>query len=172
MQSSSKDIQSCPSAKDIIHKYRLEAHIEGGYFREDYKSEIVLPNSVTGKGERALLTTCYYLIPRGERSIFHKLTADEIWNFHLGGPVNCYEINPDGTLTVTVLGPNIHENQQIKHLVKKGNWFGVLPQEGTDYAFFTAIVAPGFEYADWEKGESDYLKKICPEASVIIDKLT
>jgi predicted cupin superfamily sugar epimerase len=161
-----------PSVHDIIKKYRLTPHIEGGYFSEDFKSEIILPPSVTGRGARSIITTCYYLIPRGERSIFHRLRSDEIWNHLLGGPVNCYEISPNGHLSEVLIGPEIHKNQNIKHLVKRGNWFGVLPQPETEYALFSAIVFPGFEYEDWEKGDREYLKKLCPSAARIIELLT
>lgn len=160
------------SIKDIIDKYNLESHIEGGYFREYYKSEIVIANPSNPTNNRSLLTSCFYLIPKGERSIFHKLTSDEIWNFHLGGAVDCYEIDHLGNLTITTLGPNIHANQQITHLVKKGTWFGVLPHEGTEFAFFSALVAPGFDFEDWEKGDREFLKKLCPSISTIIDQLT
>ena len=157
-------------AQDLIDKFQLQAHIEGGYFREDFKSEIVLPDSVTGRGDRSLLTTCYYLIPKGERAIFHKLAFDEIWNFFCGGPVNLYEIDAKGVFTHTILGPSL--NQEYKYRIKKGTWFGVLPCEGTEYGFFSAIVFPGFEYADWEKGDRNLLKSLCPSAEKIIDQLT
>ena len=160
------------TAQEIIKRFHLEPHLEGGYFREDYKSEIVLPGSVTGKGDRSIITTCYYLIPKGERSIFHRLFSDEIWYFLFGGAVNFFEIDDSGKMTTTVLGPDLRKNQVLKHLVKKGAWFGVLPRDGTDYAFFSAIVYPGFEYADWEKGDRDFLQKICPEAVETIKLLT
>ena len=159
-------------AQDIIDRFKLQAHIEGGYFKEDFKSEIILPTDITGRGNRSLFTTCYYLIPKGDRSIFHKLAFDELWNFFCGGPVDFYEISEKGELTHTILGPDLCENQHCKHLVKKGTWFGVLPREGTEFAFFSAIVFPGFEYADWEKGDREFLKKLAPHASEIINKLT
>lgn len=159
------------SVEDIIKKFELQSHIEGGHFREDHKSDIVISNPNSENSKRSLLTTCYYLIPKGERSIFHRLTSDEIWNFFCGGPVDLFEIDSQGNLTVAVLGPDII-NHELKHLVKRGNWFGVLPREGTEYAFFTAIVTPGFEFDDWEKGDPVALKKLCPKAAEIIDLLT
>jgi len=160
-----------PKVQEIIDKFQLQAHIEGGYFREDYKSEVIIPDAVTGKGERSLITTCYYLIPNGERSIFHRLASDELWNFFCGGAVDFYEIDANGILTTTVIGPDI-KNHQLKHLVKKGTWFGVLPHATTEYSFFSAMVFPGFEYADWEKGDPQFLKKLCPDAENLIDLLT
>ena len=160
------------SAKDLIEKYNLIHHVEGGYFKEDFKSKLQIPNSITGRGERSLITTCYYLIPKGERSIFHKLASDEIWNFLIGGPVDFYEIDSQGVFTHTILGPDVRSGQQLKHLVKPNTWFGVLPREGTEYAFFSAIVFPGFEFADWEPGNRKFLKKLCPQATLLIDQLT
>lgn len=159
------------TAEMIIEKYKLEPHIEGGHFREDFKSEIMLPDSVTKKGERSLITTCYYLIKNGERCIFHRLSSDEIWNFFCGGPVNFYEIDPNGNLSTIVFGPHAQDHH-LKHFVKRGNWFGVLPHENTDFAFFTAIVVPGFDYADWEKGDREHLTRLCPQAKEIIHLLT
>jgi uncharacterized protein len=160
------------TAQDIISKFQLQPHIEGGYFKEDYKSEMIIPKAVTGTGDRAIITTCYYLIPKGERSIFHKLASDEIWNFFCGGPVDFYEIDAKGNLTSNVLGPDINNNHLLKYHIKKNTWFGVLPQKDTDFAFFTAIVFPGFEFDDWEKGDRDFLTNLCPQATDIIKKLT
>ncbi len=161
-----------PTVHEIVKAFQLQPHIEGGYFSEDFKSDMILPSSFTGRGERAIITTCYYLIPKGERSIFHKLAADEIWTFLCGGPVDFYEISPDGLLTHTIVGPNFLQNQQLKRLVKKETWVGVIPQAQTEYAFFSAIVFPGFDYADWEKGEKSFLKTLCPNGQSIIDQLT
>ncbi len=33
--------------EELIEKLQLEKHPEGGYFKETYRSEIVLPESVT-----------------------------------------------------------------------------------------------------------------------------
>jgi hypothetical protein len=112
------------------------------------------------------------LIPKGERSIFHKLASVEIWNFLCGDPVDFYEIDPEGHLTHRVLGTDIKAGQELKHSVKPHTWFGVLPQDRTEYAFFSAIVFPGFEFADWEPGNRIHLKKLCPQATFLIDRLT
>jgi predicted cupin superfamily sugar epimerase len=160
-------------ADQLIDFYQLAQHIEGGFFREDFKSDVVLPGGVLGKeGPRSLITTCYYLLKRGDRSIFHRLASDEMWIFLKGGPVDFFEIDPCGRLHTSQLGPEVRLGQQLKHLVKKGHWFGVLPQASTEYAFFSAIVFPGFEYVDWEKGEKQHLKTLCSEAHTIIDRLT
>lgn len=158
-----------PEVEELIKLYDLQPHIEGGYFREDFKSEQTLS---TPQGTRSFLTTCYYLLTEGSRSIFHKLTSDEIWNFCLGGPVDLYEIDETGRLTVTTMSQDIRKGHTFKHLVKCNTWFGAVPQKGTDFAFFACYVYPGFEFTDWEQGDPEILKALCPSASDIIDRLT
>lgn len=161
--------QLSPEVEELIKLYDLQPHIEGGYFREDFKSEQTLS---TPQGTRSFLTTCYYLLTEGSRSIFHKLTSDEIWNFCLGGPVDLYEIDDSGLLKVTTLGQDVRKGHIVKHLVRRNTWLAALPKTGTSYAFMSLFVFPGFEFTDWEKGEPEVLKALCPSASKIIDRLT
>lgn len=164
---------SSPTVEQLIQNFQLVPHVEGGYFREDFKSEIWLPKEITGRGgDRSFLTTCYYLLGQGDRSIFHRLKSDEIWHFYSGGPIDMYEIDAQGCLTKIVLGSDVAHGHQFKHLVKRNTWFGVLPQKETEYAFFGATVFPGFEFDDWEKGDKEFLINLCPKAAEIIRKLT
>jgi predicted cupin superfamily sugar epimerase len=165
-------MQHSETVEQLIKTFQLIPHIEGGFFCEDFRSEIILPAEVTKRGKRSILTTCYYLLPQGERSIFHKLTSDELWHFYLGGPVEIYEIDSRGNLTKSLLGPDFRKGQHLKYLVKKGTWFGAIPHKDTEYAFFGATVYPGFEYEDWEKGDRAFLQKLCPKAEKIIELLT
>ena len=161
------------TVKDIVRQYSMEPHMEGGYFKEDFRSELMIPGHIVEKHEaRAILTTCYYLVPKGERSIFHRLSSDEIWNLLLGGPIDGYEITPHGKLNHIIFGNDLAKGEYLKFLVKKGNWFGVLSRNNVDYSLFSAIVYPGFEYSDWERGDPKNLKRLCPEAENIINLLT
>lgn len=159
-------------AQEIISKYELQPHIEGGYFKEDFKSDIIIPKEFTNNTKRSLATTCYYLLTHADRSIFHKLTSDEIWNFYCGGPIDIFEIDAQGVLKKTTLGADMAEGQKFKHLVKRNTWFGALPQPQTLYTFLGCCVFPGFEFDDWEKGNPVFLKQLSPDSTEIIDLLT
>lgn len=161
------------TVKEIIKKFDLQPHIEGGYFREDFKSAITLPGDLLDKEEnRSIVTTCYYLLAQGQKSIFHKITSDEIWYFCSGGPIELFEINEKGNLKKTILGAEISKGQYPKMHVCKNTWFAATPCKETEYALMSCVVFPGFEFVDWEQGDPVYLKKISPDSSDIIDLLT
>jgi hypothetical protein len=74
-------------ARYWIAKLGLEPHPEGGYFRQTYKSELILPKEslpTEFAGARAASTAIYFLLEGENFSAFHRLRWDEIWHFHLG----------------------------------------------------------------------------------------
>lgn len=161
------------TVEEIIAKLDLQPHIEGGYFREDFKSDIMLPGDLLDKeGNRSIITTCYYLLSQGQKSIFHKMTSEEIWYFCSGGPIELFEISEEGVLKKTVLGPEISKGQHPKVHIHKNTWFAASPCKKTEYALMSCVVFPGFEFVDWEQGDPVYLKKISPDSADIIDLLT
>ena len=61
------------SSSEIINKFKLSAHPEGGWFREIIRGE----NHVTrndGK-KRNNITSIYYLLCKSERSKWHRLNS-------------------------------------------------------------------------------------------------
>lgn len=166
-------IISTNSFEEIILKLNLEPHIEGGYFKEHFRSEQIIPKSVSGKTDsRPFLTMCYYLLSSGDRSIFHKLSSDEIWSYHFGGSLHLFEIQEAGTLNRIILGPNLKDGEVLNHVVKKNTWIGALPDEKCEFSLVNATVYPGFEFDDWEKGNPETLKQLCPNSEDLIDLLT
>jgi len=94
---------------------KMESHIEGGYFKEDCKSDMKMPDPITGKEDRAIFTTCYYLLPQGQRSIFHRLlSSDEIWSYQKGDPIILFEIQENGEFIKTLIGPDLHRGHKLK----------------------------------------------------------
>ncbi|HHP7229257.1 MAG TPA: cupin domain-containing protein, partial [Xenococcaceae cyanobacterium] len=71
----------------LIEYLSLIEHIEGGYFKETYRSGYIVPTDRVGKA-RNILTSIYYLLT-DERPIdyFHKNQSDIIHYFHCGSPV-------------------------------------------------------------------------------------
>jgi len=75
-------------AKDLIDHYKLEAHPEGGYYRETYRStEAIVHTALPGRfiGERSFSTAIYFLLEKGSFSAFHRIKSDECWHFYSGG---------------------------------------------------------------------------------------
>jgi uncharacterized protein len=70
----------------------MEAHPVGGYFRQTYRSDVVLGRGalpVEFTGVRAASTAIYFLLEGKNFSAFHRLRSDEIWHFYAGEPPDC-----------------------------------------------------------------------------------
>ena len=81
------------------------------------------------------------------------------------------EIDASG-LRMTILGPDISQNQVLQHVVPANTWFGSFPNEGSEYSFVGCTVSPGFDFADFELASREALIKEHPDAAVVIEQLT
>jgi len=162
------------SAVYWIDKLGLEPHPEGGYFREVYRSEDTvskagLPDRFDG--DRSAATLIYYLLRNDEFSTLHRIKSDEIWVHIAGGNLDIHQIRSDGEYKKHQLGKNLDSNQTPVCVIEQGTWFGAsLPDENT-FCLCTCLVAPGFDFTDFEMGDPEQLKKAYPEHITIINKL-
>ena len=63
--------------QNLIDKYNLVPHPEGGYYAVVYESKQTVTSPVVNKNRKAL-THIYFLLLKGQVSLFHKVTHDEI----------------------------------------------------------------------------------------------
>ena len=158
-----------PTVAELTSKYNLQPHPEGGYFAETYRSAKTVEAEY---GTRNASTAIYFLITPGCVSRFHKIAADEMWHFYIGGPMTVVEISTDGTLTKTTLGQDVLQEQKVQHLVKAGTWFGSFPNKGTTFSFVGCTVAPGFDFCDFQLGSRSKLIDEYPQHFKDIEMLT
>jgi len=129
-------------ADELINKLGLEAHPEGGYYREIFRSKgLVAP--ADGRGPRAALTTIYYLLPVGIVSRLHRVISDEVWHLYEGGPLEVLSIDP----ACSVISRHTLEAQAPVCTVAASNWQAA--RTLGDYALAGCTVAPGFDFADF-----------------------
>ena len=152
----------------------LQSHVEGGAFRETYRSswefkQAVLPPAM--KGDRNASTGIYFLLEHGEFSAFHRIAADEMWHFYDGHSLAIYDIDPSGALTVHKLGLNIEEGEQPQLVIKAGHWFASRVEIPGGFALVGCTVAPGFDFADFELATRDSLRAIYPQHAELIASL-
>jgi len=155
-----------PEAQLLIDHLGLEAHPEGGYFRETYRSPLQLEGQ-----ERQLMTSIYFLLTDTSVSRFHRITADECWYFHSGTPIVVHTLNEKGHHAF-LLGNNIANGELPFYLVKGGTIFGSSVFGDSGYALVSCAVAPGFDFRDFELFDTQTLLDLFPENEVIIRKLT
>ncbi len=140
------------TADDVIRLLRLQPHpVEGGFFRETYRSAAALPASALPAhgAARAVSTAIYYLLKPGHVSELHVLPGDEVFHLYLGGPVRMLQLRPDGTGEEVLLGPDIAAGQVPQAVVPGGVWQGTRLVGDTGFALLGCTVAPGFDYADY-----------------------
>jgi predicted cupin superfamily sugar epimerase len=145
-----------PAIRALIDELKLEplAH-EGGFFVETYRS-------TTRAGSRAIATAIYYLLTPESPSRLHRLRGDEIYHFYLGDPVELLLLFPDGTTGRTMLGPDLARGMRPQIVVPRGVWQGSCLASGGRYALLGTTMIPGFDPADFERGDGDLLVTTYP----------
>jgi predicted cupin superfamily sugar epimerase len=159
------------SAEDLIKWFNLIKHPEGGYFRESYRAQEIIPQQALPsryRGSRAYSTAIYFLLPSGAVSRLHRLHSDEIWHFYLGYPLELLQISPEGCIEKIFLGQDIKSGEKLQHTVPAGCWFGARPYGDAGFSFVGCTVAPGFEFADFELADTAELAKTFPGLTEII----
>ncbi|MBS6501476.1 MAG: cupin domain-containing protein [Clostridium sp.] len=153
------------NAEYYIKNLEMLPHVEGGYFKESFLSEEKV------RENKNLWSSIYFLLRTGEVSNFHRLKSDELWYYHDGEALTIYMISPEGELITKQLGINIEKGEVPQALVPKGYIFGsAMNNEG--FSLVGCMVAPAFEYEDFELFEREYLLNLYPKHKDIIIKLT
>lgn len=150
---------------------------EGGMFREMYRAPLTYQQSALPArydGPRSALTDIYYLLHGKTFSAFHRLQSDEIWHYHTGTALCVHVINLDGTYVCHTLGFDIERGEQLRVTLPLGCWFAAEMRDKSDdhFALVSCVVAPGFEFQDFELGTRAQLRTEYPAHATIIDRLT
>lgn len=160
--------------QEIIHRYQLLPHPEGGYYKETYRSA----ESITGTalparfgGDRSYSTAIYFLLEQGNFSAFHKIKSDECWHFYAGQTLLVHVLHQDGVLQTIQLGSNVAAGETFQYVVPANCWFASEPAEGTSFAFTGCTVAPGFDFRDFELASAASLVALYPAHEAIIRRL-
>jgi predicted cupin superfamily sugar epimerase len=162
------------TTQQLISEYKLAPHPEGGYYKECYRSENIIPKRILPKGfkgDRVFSTTVYFLLEQGNFSAFHRIKSDECWHFYYGEPLNVYVIDKDGELITFTLGNDITKGQYFSFAVPANCWFASRPAKESSFSFVGCTVAPGFDFEDFELAFADSLCKEYPQHEIIIKEL-
>ena len=146
---------------------RLQAHpLEGGFFVETWRaSHAVSAATLDGgaAGARSLGTAIYYLLTPGTVSSMHRLRWDEVFHFYLGDPVEMLLLPPVGRGRMVKLGADLAAGMRPQIVVPAGTWQGSRLAAGGKVALLGTTMAPGFDPADFEIGETETLVREWPD---------
>jgi predicted cupin superfamily sugar epimerase len=157
-----------------INGLQLSPHPEGGFFKETYRSQEIIPTQALPSrfsGDRALCTSIYYLLEAGDFSAFHRIKSDELWHFYAGGPLDLHMLH-EAMHTHVVIGNDIAAGQHIQFVVPAGAWFASTPARDAAYSLVGCTVSPGFDFADFEMAERSALTKQYSEFADLVVRLT
>lgn len=157
------------SPEEIIQALHLTPLTgEGGMVAETYTSEESYKNRRCG-------SAIYYLLTGDAFSHLHMLSADEIWHFYYGDPVELIRIRDrDGQKTVSVLGTDIRNGERPQILVEKNSWQGarLLPGGKYGFALMGTTMSPSYLEGDFVRADREALIRRFPEHEEEIKKVT
>ena len=126
-------------ADEVIARYGLVPHPEGGHYRETFRA-------VAEDGGRGTVTAIYYLLKAGEISAWHRIDAIEIWHYYAGAPIRLTLSRDGRTTTKSLLSADIGAEPHI--VVPAGTWQSARSEGAWTLAGCT--VAPAFEFSGFE----------------------
>lgn len=128
-------------ADEVVRLLGLEAHPEGGWYRETWRHR--------GEGTgRAAGTAIYYLLRAGEQSRWHRLDVTEVWHFYVGAPLELSLAAAGAPVERRVLGADLVAGHRPQQVVPAGVWQAARPLG--DWGLVGCTVSPAFEFAGFE----------------------
>ncbi len=158
-------------AHQLISELQLTEHPEGGWFREVYRSEMILskdglPNAFGA--DRNALTSIYYMLANEQYSAFHKIKSPEVWYYHKGMPLTIHMIDEEGTYSKVELSGE--KDGLLQYTVQPGVWFAACLEGEFGYSLVSCAVAPGFDFVDFKMATADELLSLAPSHETLIRK--
>jgi uncharacterized protein len=168
-------LKSSCNAQYWIEKLNMTEHPEGGFFAPAFRaSEQISRDGLPDRfaGNRAIVSSIYYLLKKGQFSTFHRLKSVEIWSFFEGDPLTIHVLDMHGALIEKRLGRNFDTGESFQIAIEPGSWFAAEQQGPGEFTLVGCTVAPGFEWEDMEIANWAELLARYPQHREIIEKLT
>ncbi|GLB46167.1 cupin [Philodulcilactobacillus myokoensis] len=155
---------------DYIKNLELQKHPEGGWFKETYHSDDQY-FAKESNGMRYRYTSILFLLDYNHPSHFHRLNHDELWFYHDGQSISVHCIFPDGKYKEIKLGKNVANGEVLQYRVPKETIFASEVRNKGAFGLVSCVVAPGFDYHDFELLKRNDLNSKYPNLKTLIDRL-
>lgn len=143
-------------AREVVEALGMQPHPEGGWYAETWRAS-------SPDGARPTGSAILYLLSAGERSHWHRVDADEVWQYS-GGDSLELRVWAEGDPAVVThrLGPGFAEavtegtknaavraeNAAVQVVVPAGAWQAARPLGA--WTLVGCIVTPAFDFAGFE----------------------
>jgi predicted cupin superfamily sugar epimerase len=136
------------NAAEVVAALGMRAHPEGGWYAETWRASAV-------DGARPAGSAILYLLADGERSHWHRVDADEIWQYSAGDPLELRVwAEADPAVTVHRLGGDVTGGSVVQVVVPAGAWQAAQPLGA--WTLVGCIVTPAFEFEGFELAPPDW----------------
>ena len=127
---------------DVVAALGMRAHPEGGWYLETWRSASIV-------AARPAVSAILYLLAAGERSHWHRVDADEVWQAAAGDALEL-RVWSEGDRAVTVhrLGTEMTGGSVVQAVVPAGSWQAARSLGA--WSLVGCIVAPAFDFAGFE----------------------
>jgi predicted cupin superfamily sugar epimerase len=157
-------------ANQLIRDLGLQAHPEGGYYREIHRSTLgVHPDD--GRPARSALTVIYFLLDAAGHSRWHRVTSDETWQHVEGATLELFRIDPALQEMDTMRVGALAEGADPVRVIPAHHWQAARTTGA--YTLVACIVGPGFDFADFamladHPPEADRVRHRFPDAAPLV----
>ena len=94
--------------RDVVERFGMAAHPEGGWYVETWRAD-----PPPGGTARPVASAILFLLPAGEESHWHRVDADELWQYSAGDPLELRIAPADGgPVATTSAWPGRHGRRQ------------------------------------------------------------
>lgn len=102
--------------------------------------------------------------------MLHRLPGPEVFHFYAGAPGRLLLLEPSGSVSQPVLGPDLLTGERPQIIVPGGTWQAA--ETTGAWTLLGTTMAPGFREADFELGDREVLTATWPEAAELIARQT
>lgn len=155
------------AAKLIEHFQMTPLPVEGTYFVNTWTSDGETPEG----GPIGTAMMGLYLDDPVSRSLFHRLSFDEVWHFYGGDPIRLILLHPDGTDSAVTMGGDPLAGQLVQCRIPAHTWQAGELFDGGSWALFGCTLAPGFVGTCFEGGSASLLTAEYPNRAFDIARL-
>lgn len=161
-------------ADNLIKTLKLTTHEEGGYYKETFRSDVLLrTDRPENEGIRCLATSIYYMLTATSPiGFFHKNESPILHFYHSGGAMIYRLIHPDGSTEEHILGPEVSKGHCLQFLAPGGCWKSTELESGSEYGLVSEVVFPGWELFDSVIADKNELLAAFPQHAKWIEQFS
>ena len=137
-------------ARELADRLGMRAHPEGGWYIETWQAASV-------DGARPAGSAILFLLAAGERSHWHRLDVDEVWQWSAGDDLELRTwTEGDAAIAVARLGGDVElgAGAVVQAIIPKGAWMTAHTLGA--WTLVGCIVAPAFSFDGFELAAPDW----------------